>query len=81
MSYIHLICQFLAHRFPWWGVFHLKFDPKQNTLFFHCQTPSRRTAIFKDKDALASLDIGIERFVVVMQGYPDIIIQRVGIRE
>lgn len=77
MSYVQLICQFLAYRFPWWGVCHLRFDPKQKTLYFYCQTPGRRKAIFKDADAIANLDIGIDSFVVVMQGYPDIVIQRV----
>ena len=76
MSYINLICQFWAHRFPWWGVCQLQFDPKQRTLYFYCQTPAKRMTIYKDKDTIANLDIGIEQFVVVLQGYPDIVIQR-----
>ncbi|RUT08954.1 hypothetical protein DSM106972_010070 [Dulcicalothrix desertica PCC 7102] len=76
MSYIHLICQFWAHRFPFWGICQLQFDPKQKTLYFYCQTPAKRTTISKDADAIANLDIGIEQFVVVQQGYPDIVIQK-----
>ncbi|MBF2067876.1 MAG: hypothetical protein IGS39_26190 [Calothrix sp. C42_A2020_038] len=76
MSYMHLICQFWAHRFPCWGVCQLHFDPEQKTLYFYCQTPTGRTAISKDADAIANLDIGIEQFVVVLQGYPDIVIQK-----
>jgi hypothetical protein len=39
-----------------------------------CVNPDTRRAIFKEASALSNLDIGIERFIVVYPGYPDIII-------
>ncbi len=75
MTYMHVISQFFAYHFPRWGVCHLSYDYQQRTLYFHCRTPGRRAVIFQDAKLISKLDIGIERFIVVYPGYPDIIIR------
>lgn len=74
MSFLQVISQFFAHKFPWWGICQLRFDPKYNTLYILCVSTDTRKAIFKEASILSHLDIGITRFIVVYPGYPDIII-------
>jgi hypothetical protein len=77
MSAIQAVSHYLAYKFPWWGVCHLKFDPVQKNVCIHCQTPECRAAVLKDAEALAHLDIGVEKFVVVYCGYSDITIPHI----
>ena len=74
MSVIQVVSQYLAYKFPWWGVCHLKFDLIQKNVFIHCQTRKSRAAILRDAERLAYLDIGIEKFVIVYPGYSNITI-------
>jgi hypothetical protein len=78
MTFIQILAEFLAYKFPLWGVCHLKFEPQLKILYIHSYSPEkRRLAIIRDASAIASLDIGIEKFIFVQQGYGDIIIPKV----
>jgi hypothetical protein len=77
MSVIQIVSHYLAYKFPWWGVCHLKFDLIQKNVFIHCLTPESRAAILRDAEGLAYLDIGVEKFVVVYPGYNDITIPHI----
>lgn len=74
MNLLIALSQFLASRFPWWGICHLRFEPKSRTLYLLCVNSDHRSTIFRDASNLSRLDIGIERFIVIHPGYPDIII-------
>jgi hypothetical protein len=74
MTFMQAISQFLERKFPSWAGCDITFMPEEKTLYFYCKTPRRRNAIFKDARLLANLDVGIECFVVVYPGYPDIVI-------
>ncbi len=71
---MQVISQFLSHKFSWWGICQIRFDPKCNNLYILCINADTRKAIFRQANALSQLDIGITRFIVVYPGYPDIII-------
>jgi hypothetical protein len=74
MSSLQVISQFLSHKFSWWGICQVRFDPQYNSLYLLCINADTRKAIFRQANALSQLDIGITRFIVVYPGYPDIII-------
>ncbi|MEB3178167.1 MAG: hypothetical protein VKL59_03880 [Nostocaceae cyanobacterium] len=70
------ISEFLSRRFPKWGDCKFRFDPQTNTIYVKCQNYCRRAVIIEDAQAIAELDIGVEKFVVLHPDYPDVIIQR-----
>ncbi|MBW4507501.1 MAG: hypothetical protein KME64_13455 [Scytonematopsis contorta HA4267-MV1] len=59
------LTEFLAAKFPGWGVCHFKFFPQTKTIYVHYSNPEKREAILRDAGAIANLDIGIDKFVVV----------------
>lgn len=69
--------QFLAWRFPGWGVCHFCFDVATRTVYLRSATPGRRTAILNDAQTLAYLDIGVDKFVVEHPDFPDVIIPHI----
>lgn len=75
MNFVGALSEFLTYRFPWWGVCHLRFDPDEKTIYLYCQIPGRREFILKDAMAIAHLDIGISRFIVVHPHYLDFVIE------
>ncbi|MBF2007505.1 hypothetical protein ACF3DV_03035 [Chlorogloeopsis fritschii PCC 9212] len=77
MTFMEAVSQFLAYKFPFWGVCHLSFVPETRTIYVHCQTPGRRAAILKDAKAIADLDIGVDKFIVIHPGYSYIIIPHI----
>jgi hypothetical protein len=80
MNFALAITQFLACRFPWWGVCHFSFEPEQKALYISCQAAGKREIILQNAPALASLDIGIEKYVVVHPDYLDVVIQNIRIQ-
>ncbi|AKG23646.1 hypothetical protein [Calothrix sp. 336/3] len=77
MTYLQALAEFFAWTFPWWGVCHLSFEPSSRTIYIHCQTPGRREAILKNATAIANLDIGVDRFIIIQPGYSDITIPHI----
>ena len=77
MTFIQLVLEFIFQKFPWWGVCHFQFDPQAQTIYIHCQNPDKRALILKDAQALANLDIGVKRFIVVHPSYSDITIPHI----
>jgi hypothetical protein len=80
MSFVQVLSEFLAYKFPWWGVYHLNFDPDSRTVYFNCLNPDKRQIIIKDAMKLAYLDIGIEKFIIIQPGYSNITIPHVSRR-
>ncbi len=74
MSMNFVLASFLAHRFPGWGSFQVRLDARNRDLLVFCSTPSLREVILMDVNAIAGLDIGIERFIVVQPRFADLII-------
>ena len=74
MNFMQVLCEFLANRFPFWGVCHLSFDPKDRTLYIRCSSSKIRTSVLKDASKLIDLDIGIYKFIVTHPDHSDIII-------
>jgi hypothetical protein len=80
MNFAMAITQFLAYQFPWWGVCHFSFEPGQKALYIYCQAAEKREIILQNAPALANLDIGIEKYVVVHHDYVDFVIQNIRIQ-
>jgi hypothetical protein len=59
------LTEFLAAKFPGWGVCNFKFFPQTKTIYVHYRSPEKRDAILRDAKAIANLDIGVDKFVVV----------------
>ena len=75
MNFMQVLSEFLANKFPFWGVCHLNFDPNNRTLYIRCRSSRIRTSVLKDASELIDLDIGIYKFVVTHPDHCDIIIQ------
>jgi hypothetical protein len=69
MFLTQVLAEFLAYKFPFWGVCHIKFDPGTRTVYLHSYTANSRVAILRNATEIAHLDIGVDRFVVVLSGY------------
>ena len=76
MNFMQVLSEFMANKFPFWGVCHLSFDPKTRTLYIRCRNSRIRASVLKDASKLINLDIGIYKFVVTHPDYSDIIIQQ-----
>ncbi|PAX52145.1 hypothetical protein [Brunnivagina elsteri] len=74
MTYLQLLVEFLACKFPWWGVFHISFEHETKTVCIYSKNPSKRAFILRDTLDVARLDIGVEQFMVVQPGYSEIMI-------
>jgi hypothetical protein len=74
MLFTQVLTDFLAYKFPFWGVCQIKFDPGTRTVYLHSSTANSRVAILKNATEIADLDIGVDRFVLVLSGYCNIII-------
>jgi hypothetical protein len=79
MNFVLAITQFFACQFPGWGVCHFNFEPEEKALYIYCLAAEKRDVILKNAPALASLDIGIEKYVVVHPDYLDVVIQNIRI--
>lgn len=77
MTFMQVVLEFILWKFPSWGVCHFQFDPQTRTIYIHCQNPDKRALILKDAQALANLDIGAKRFIVVHPSYSDITIPHI----
>jgi hypothetical protein len=79
MNFVLAITQFFARQFPGWGVCHFSFEPEEKALYIYCQAVEKRDVILENASVLASLDIGIEKYVVVHPDYFDVVIQNIRI--
>ncbi|NJL62659.1 MAG: hypothetical protein HC903_13570 [Methylacidiphilales bacterium] len=81
MTCLQLLTEFLAYRFPCWGVCHISFEHETKTVYICSQTPSKRAIILGDIQDVARLDIGVEQFIVVQPGYSEIMITSVAYKD
>jgi len=77
MTFLDVLGHFLAVRFPFWGCCRLSFQPDTRALHVHCKSLAGRIAVIQDRRALMSLDIGLESVVVILDNYPDFVIDLV----
>lgn len=75
MTFLDLLGHFLSIRFPFWGICHISFLPRERAIYLHCSTPEKRLVICRDRAKLAKLDIGVQRIIVRHPGYPDYVIE------
>jgi hypothetical protein len=81
MTCLHLLAEFLACRFPWWGVCHISFKHETKTVYIYSKTPSKRAVILRDALDVACLDIGVEQFIIVQPGYSEIMITSIAYKD
>jgi hypothetical protein len=77
MNFMMAIKEFLPRKFPGLGGCQFCFEPETRTIYVRCPSPERRAVAIKDAQAIACLDIGVERFVIVHPNYPDVTIQHI----
>jgi hypothetical protein len=81
MTYLQLLAEFLACRFPWWGVCHISFEHETKTVYICSETPNKRALILRDALDVSRLDIGVEQFIVVQPGYSEIMITSIAYKD
>lgn len=77
MSATLALIQFIAHRFPGWGVCEFHLEPRVQTLYVYCHSPRQRAVILRDAKAISHLDIGIKRFMFHHPTQPVLIIDSI----
>ncbi|MEA5571719.1 hypothetical protein [Calothrix sp. UHCC 0171] len=74
MTCLQLLSEFIAFKFPWWGVCHITFKHEIKTVYIYNENPNKRAIILRDAREIARLDIGVDQFVIVQPGYSEIMI-------
>lgn len=75
MNSIHALSDYLCHRFPWCKGSQLRYEPVSKTVYVCCQDFYAPENSLQDAEAIARLDIGVERFIVVMPDVMDMVIE------
>ncbi|QUY45869.1 hypothetical protein HRE53_26675 (plasmid) [Acaryochloris sp. 'Moss Beach'] len=75
MNCIHALSDYLCRRFPWCKGSQLRYEPDKKTVYIHCQHLSEPEILFHEADAIARLDIGVERLIIVMPDVMDMVIE------
>lgn len=74
MKFMQFLMDFLARKFPFWGVCHFHFEPETRTMFVQCFTSGKIAKIVAESQMILDLDIGIKQFVIKSQFDADIVI-------
>ncbi len=75
MNYIHVLSDYLYHRFPWCKDSRLRYEPAQKTVYVYCRYVCGPRTLLPDAEGIARLDIGVERFIITMPGAMDVVIK------
>lgn len=75
MSCIELLSGYLCHQFPWWKSCRMRYEPAQKTVYVYCHHPQDPENLLSAGDAIARLDIGVERFIITMPTVMDVVIE------
>ncbi|NJR56827.1 MAG: hypothetical protein HC768_21160 [Acaryochloris sp. CRU_2_0] len=75
MSYLHLLTEYLLNQFPWWKGSQLRYEPVQKTLYVCCQRLCKQKILLQEVEAIARLEIGVERFIITVPRSVDIVIE------
>lgn len=74
MNYMQVMLDFITCKFPFWGTCNFQYEPETKTIFIKCLTSEGREKILADAAKISALDINVEKFIIKVPKYSDIII-------
>lgn len=75
MNITQVLSDYLLNQFPWWQGGQLRYEPAQKTVYVYCRTMRKPEVLIQEAEAIARLDIGIERFIVTIPRVMDMVIE------
>lgn len=75
MNYFHALSDYLCHQFAWCKGSQLRYKPDEKTVYIHCQHLSEPEILMQEAEAIARLDIGVERFIIMMPDVMDMVVE------
>lgn len=75
MIITQVLSDYLLNQFPWWRGGQLRYEPAQKTVYVYCQKMCKPEVLLQEAEAIARLDIGIERFIITIPRVMDMVIE------
>lgn len=75
MNIIQVLTDYLLNRFPWWQGGQLRYEPAQKTVYIYCRKICKPEVLLQEVEAIARLDIRIERFIITIPRVMDMVIE------